>query len=822
MKGCLLSTLTTLLHAPHPEADRQIEILLTDSRSLTFPQSTLFFALITERGDGHKYIKGLYERGVRAFVVSKLPEEHYPEATFIKVPDTLQALQQVAKWRRAQLQMPIVAITGSNGKTTLKELLYQLLAPHHSVGRSPRSYNSQIGVPLSLWRLEEGQEIALIEAGISLPGEMARLREMITPNIGVITNIGEAHQEHFDSLEQKTREKLTLFADCQTIIAPYDQPLIRETLAQMGLAHKTHFWSYTDEQADLYVAGIQYHHAGVTLSIQLAGEERQVTLPFLDQGTISDALAALLLLHITFPTLTQDLSPFARLQPIRMRLEVLQGKYHTLLINDSYNSDYDSLQMALDFMQRRNTDHQPSALVLSDMEDSTHNPSELYRRVANLVGQFEIEQLHLVGREIKQHLEQFDPSARWYPDWSTLDKDLTFKELSHHIILLKGSRSAQFDRVIENWKEQTHQTILSINLNRLTNNYHTLRQQLPKGMQTICMIKANAYGAGSYEVARTLERAGTEYLAVAVVDEGKELREQGIQLPILVMNPELSSFRHLIWYHLEPEIYSLEMLRAFEEVAEIYGDGILPIHLKWNTGMNRLGITLREIGEVVDLLRHSTSVRVASIFTHLAVADDPNGDNFTRQQLDSLDTAHMLLQEELGYPIKKHALNTAGAIRFAHYPSDYVRLGIGLYGISPLEDSPIALDPIASLTTHILQIQELEPGETIGYGRRGVVNRHSRIAIIPIGYADGLLRQLGNGHISFRLSDGTMVPTIGNICMDTLMLDVTDAESAEVGTEVTIFGDNLPITRIADACGTIPYEVLSRLSFRITRQYFTE
>ena len=564
MRRYLLSEITALLKAPKPSVEQEIEVLLTDSRSLTFPQRTLFVALVTERGDGHRYIGELYERGVRAFVVSKKVEGAYPEATMIEVPDTLQALQTLAKWRREALQMPIVAITGSNGKTTTKELLYQLLSPHLSVGRSPRSYNSQIGVPLSLWGLEEGEQLALIEAGISKPGEMARLKAMIEPTIGLITNIGEAHQEHFESKEQKVREKLSLFTDCELIIAPLDQPLIVEGLEQMGLTAKTHFWSFSDERAELWVRQIEYHASGVTLSLRMDGVERELHLPFLDQGSIADAVAALLLLKYTAPSLLEDLTPFATLQPISMRLEVLQGKHRTLLINDSYNSDYDSLAIALDFLNRRNSDHWPTALILSDMQDSTHDPRELYGRVAELISRYQLDRLYLVGSALGQYRDLFSELTQWYPDWSSLDKELSLAQLAGHIILLKGSHTSQFERVIEDWKALSHQTILSINLNRLTENYHTLRQQLPKSMQTICMIKANAYGAGSYEVARTLERAGTEYLAVAVVDEGRELREQGIQLPILVMNPELSAFRQLIWHQLEPAIFSLEMLRAFE------------------------------------------------------------------------------------------------------------------------------------------------------------------------------------------------------------------------------------------------------------------
>ncbi|MBR8712991.1 bifunctional UDP-N-acetylmuramoyl-tripeptide:D-alanyl-D-alanine ligase/alanine racemase [Porphyromonas levii] len=817
-----LTDLSALLGGAIPTEDREIELLLTDSRSLTFPQSTLFFALVTPRGDGHSYIPQLYNEGVRAFVVSKAIEGTYPGAVFIQVPDTLEALQTVGQARRAQLAMPILAITGSNGKTTTKELLYQLLSPTLSVGRSPRSYNSQIGVPLSLWGLEDTQALGIIEAGISRPGEMARLEAIIRPTYGAITNIGEAHQQHFESLEQKVAEKLQLFRNCRTLFAPYDNPLIRTQIETMGLAPKTLYWSREWSGATLFIQSQEYHPTGVTITGTLARQRIVLELPFLDQGTIDDTLLTLLIASQIAPQAVATLEQFAHLKPITMRLEVLEGKGQMLLINDSYNSDYDSLRTALDFMKRRNPEGLPTALILSDMEDSSHNTGELYARVAQLLGQYHIDRLYLVGQRIVEQRALFRQVDGWFPDWASLDKGLPYSLLAGHIVLLKGSNSSQFGRVIENWKVQTHQTILSINLTRLAHNYHTLRTKLPKGMGTICMIKANGYGAGAYEVARTLERAGTDYLAVAVVDEGRTLREQGIKSPILVMNPELSAFRQLIWNGLEPEIFSLEMLQAFSQAAETYGDRILPIHLKWNTGMNRLGLMPHEVAEVVDLLHRSHSIRVESIFTHLAAADDPSEDDFTRTQLARLDEVQQRLEAGLGYSVRKHALNTAGAIRFPEYRSDYVRLGIGLYGITPLVQDEMGLEPIATLTTQILQVQELAPGETVGYSRKGKIEHHSRIGIIPVGYADGLPRLLGNGHITFRLPDGTLVPTIGNICMDTLMLDLTDAPSAVAGTEVTLFGDGLPITRLSDACQTIPYEILSRLSSRIARQYYSE
>lgn len=824
MKGYYLSEIAEALGCPKPLNDMRITVVLTDSRSLTFPRETLFFALVTERQSGHLFIPQLYSEGVRAFVVSETEDwsSRYPDATFLTVSDTLKALQRLASWHRQKLQMPILAITGSNGKTTTKELLYQILSPSMSVGRSPKSFNSQIGVALSLLELSSNQELGIIEAGISQPDEMQFLERMIKPTYGAITNIGEAHQQHFETLQQKTAEKIKLFAECEQVFAPYDNEQIRHMIRENGLSDKTVWWSRVDASAALFVEEAEYKSSGVQIHVRLKGRELSLDLPFLDQGTIEDTLLALLIASKIAPQVTDDLTIFQHLAPISMRLEVLEGKEDTLLINDTYSSDYDSLKIALDFMRRRNSDAQPTALVLSDMEDSSNDLGDLYKRVSELLSQHHLDRIYLVGENIKAYHSLFPGITSWYRDWESLDRALDFREVSGYMILVKGANTAQFGRVIENWKVQSHQTILSINLTRLTRNFQTLRDHLESTMSTICMIKANGYGAGAYEVAKTLERAGTDYLAVAVVDEGKELREKGIASPIMVMNPELSAFRQLIWYDLEPEIFSLQMLSEYNRAAEMYADRILPIHLKWNTGMNRLGLTPSELPDAVRILRASSAIRVESIFTHLAVADEPSEDAFTLKQLKTLDYVHQELETGVGYSIKKHALNTAGAIRFPHYKSDFVRFGIGLYGIDPLENSPIELEPIAELTTRILQVQHVKSGDTIGYGRRGKVSQDSVIGIIPVGYADGLPRLLGNGRISFRLADGTLVPTIGNICMDTTMLDLTEAPMTIAGTEVTLFGEDLPITRISEACDTIPYETLSRLSSRIARHYFSE
>lgn len=804
-------------------ADTPIEILLTDSRSLVFPERTLFFALVTEKGDGHLYLDDLYHCGVRAFVVSQdIDSSHYPDAAFLRVADTLKALQTLARAHRNTLTMPIVGITGSNGKTTLKEILYQLLRPSVRVARSPRSYNSSIGVPLSLWGIRPEQDIALIEAGISNPEEMDILERMIRPSLGIITNIGEAHQENFPSLESKCLEKLRLFRDCETIVCCLDDPLIVHCLEKASLGHKVIGWSRRDSSAQVFVKEIHCRPKETDLTILLMGKTLTYTLPYTDDGAIHNTLLAITALLKLRPTLLWDPHLLSELEPISMRLEVVQGAEGMILINDTYNSDYESLQIALDFLLRRNTDHRPLALILSDIHESGTLPADLYRRVSMLVSRYPLSRLYLIGEDLSRCRDLFPQAHHIYHTTEEMLHNLHREDLRGHLILLKGSRSARFERIVHALERRTHQTILDVNLSHLAHNLDYYRSQLPPATKIICMVKAFGYGAGSYEIGKTLSDRRCDYLAVAVADEGIELREQGIELPIIVMNPEVSTFAHLIEHRLQPEIYSLSLLRKFITLADSHGEQGYPIHLKWDTGMHRLGFDPEQMDQVCSLLMHSDAVRVASIFTHLAAADDPREDAFTRTQLDRF----LLLREELtarlSYPFFAHALNTSGIMRFPQHALDMVRLGIGLYGISPCSEPCPGLLPVATLRTVVLQVREVAAGETIGYGRRGVVSAPSRIAVIPIGYADGISRKLGEGAITFRTPAGHLVPTIGSICMDTLMLDVSDAPEVEEGSEIVLFDESLPIERLAAASGTIPYEILACLSPRITRRYYSE
>lgn len=797
-----------------------IEQLLYDSRLITSSRKTLFFAIKTERGDGHNYILELYHLGVRAFVITEMREEWraLPEVSFLLVPDVLRAMQAIAIEQRSKLSCPVIGITGSNGKTTLKEFLYFLLHKDYRVGRSPRSYNSAIGVPLSLWNLSSDLDWAILEAGISKPGEMAALEPMIQPTIGVLTNIGDAHQENFSSLLEKATQKLLLFKNTPLLITSQDDPLLQEAITNMGYSGKTIGWSYQDKTATLWVEKVEYLQKQTLLTFVYKGKRMCLTLPFQDEGSLQDLYLALLVLGEIAPEILSKKELFEELQPVMMRLEIVEGENDILLINDTYNADYDALKIALPYLHRRNETQKPTAVILSEFQESSYTSSELSDKISALLLEQPPTQVITIGSNAPrinptlQHL--FFPEVAAFLEWSPQTK------LAGYMILLKGARQAHFEQITSALQKKVHQTILDVNLTSLVHNLNSFRDHLGADKKMICMIKAFGYGVGSYKIAQTLQTHHADYLAVATTDEGKELREHGIRTPIIVMNPEPSSFRQLIYHQLEPNIYSTSLLHRFIQTANDLGEKEYPIHLKWDTGMHRLGMIPQDIPLLLAMLNDASSVKVSSIFTHLAAADDPREDEYTLGQLDALDQIEKSLT--LPYSYYKHALNSAAAIRFPDYPSDMIRLGIGLYGLSPLEQETLGLLPVASLHTVLLQVRELPAGATIGYGRKQRLERPSRIGVIPIGYADGIPRALGNGAITFKTEEGVLVPTCGHICMDTIMLDLTDAPSATEGTRITLFDETLPISRLSDACQTIHYEILSRLSQRINRNYFTE
>ena len=799
-----------------------VDWLLTDSRSLAFPETTLFFALRTGRGDGHRYIANLYRRGVRGFVVDHVDEATEaacPEATFLVVKDTLKSLQRLAERHRERFDIPVVGITGSNGKTMVKEWLCQLLSPDMRVTRSPRSYNSQVGVPLSVWLLDEETRVGLFEAGISQPDEMAALRAIIQPTIGIMTNIGAAHQENFSSIDEKCLEKLQLFRDSDVLIFNGDDETITRGVDASSFVGARIAWSQRDSSCPLYISKIKKGGKGPTrVSYTYLGQEGSYDLPFADDASIENSihcLAACLYLHVAPAMIAERM---ARLEPVAMRLEVKQGVRGCTIINDSYNSDVSSLGIALDFMNRRS---EPAGrrrtLILSDILQSGMTEAELYAKVAEMVNSRHPDRIVGVGSGLMAAQELFEAEGHFFPDTAALLADGLLDTLHDEVVLLKGARSFHFEQLSERLAQKVHETTLEVNLGAVADNLNYYRSFLRPGTKMVCMVKASAYGAGAIEIAKTLQDRGVDYLAVAVADEGADLRGAGITANIIVMNPEESATETLFKYRLEPEVYSFGLLETLIRAAEKEGVTGFPSHIKLDTGMHRLGFTPEtDMPALIERLKSQTALIPRSVFSHFAGSDSPEFDEFSTRQFERFDRASRELQAAFPHKILRHICNSAGIERFPERHLDMVRLGLGLYGIDPIDNR--VLHNVATLKTTILQIREVGKDETVGYSRKGKLHRPSRIAAIPIGYADGLNRHLGCGR-GHCLIKGQAAPYVGNICMDVCMVDVTDIDCAE-GDSVEIFGDDLPVTVLSDLLDTIPYEVLTSVSNRVKRVYF--
>lgn len=796
-----------------------VDWILTDSRSLCFPEETLFFALKTKRNDGHKYIYDLYTRGVRNFVVSDLPEKasEYKDANFLVLDRPLKGLQKLATHHREQFQVPVVGITGSNGKTIVKEWLYQLLSPERVITRSPRSYNSQIGVPLSIWLMNEHTELGIFEAGISEMGEMEALKPIIQPTIGILTNIGGAHQENFSSVVDKCMEKLLLFKDCDVVIYDGDNEVISSCVTKSLFTAREIAWSRKDNERPLFIEKITKEETHTTIYYRYIGLPSSYTIPFIDDASIENSIHCLAVaLYMMLPP-EQIAERMAKLEPVAMRLEVKEGKNGCTLINDSYNSDLASLDIALDFMQRRSEDKmRKRTLILSDILETGQTSKLLYRQVADLIHSRGVDKLIGVGEDIASSSSRFELEKYFFRSTAELLNSGLLNQLHDEIVLIKGSRTFQFDKITDLLELKVHETTLEINLNALVDNLNYYRNKLKPDTKIVCMVKASAYGAGSYEIAKTLEDQRVNYLAVAVADEGSELRKAGITSSIIIMNPEQTAFKTLFDYKLEPEVYSFHLLEELIKAAEREGITNFPIHIKIDTGMHRLGFAPAEIPRLVERLHKQTSVIPRSVFSHLVGSDTERLDTFTRRQIEVFEAAAAQLQEGFSFKIIRHICNTAGIQRYPGAQFEMVRLGIGLYGVDPFTNE--MLHNISTLRSTILQIHDVPKEETVGYGRKGILERDSRIAAVPIGYADGLNRHLGNGR-GYCLVNGKKAPYVGNICMDVCMIDVTDIDCRE-GDKVIIFGDDLPVTVLSDLLDTIPYEVLTSVSNRVKRVYF--
>ena len=804
-------------------AEARIDWLLTDSRSLAFPETTLFFALRTPVGDGHKYIPDLYRRGVRNFVVGTVPENYetdYPDANFLRVLSPLKALQRLAERHREEYVLPVIGITGSNGKTVVKEWVYQLLMLSMNVTRSPRSYNSQVGVPLSVWLLDERSRIGVFEAGISQPGEMQALRAIIQPTIGVMTNIGPAHQENFSTIQEKCHEKLLLFKDAKVLIYNADEAVVAESVHDFGFGGQLFGWSRKDENATVFVRAIEPTDDGQTrIAYFFNGTAAEYTLPFADEASIQNSITALCVCLYLGLTPADIARRMALLEPVAMRLEVVQGVRGCTLINDAYNSDAAALDIALDFMNRRAKEQAAKGrtLILSDIFQTGIPAEELYAKVAEMLKSRGVERLIGVGPAISAAHTLFPIKKSFYPTSEALLESGELDTIHDEIILLKGARNFGFEQIAKALSLRVHETTLDVNLEAIAENLHFYRSFMKPETKLTCMVKASAYGAGSVEIAKTLQERGVDYLAVAVADEGAELRRAGITAGIIVMNPEMSAFGTLFEYELEPEIYSFNLLDALIRAARRQGITDFPVHLKLDTGMHRLGFNPKtDIPVLIDRLSHQRALIPRSVFSHFVGADSDGFDEFSEKQFKLFDEASRTLQAAFPHKILRHICNSAGIERFPERHLDMVRLGLGLYGIDPIDNR--VLHNVATLRTTILQIRDVPAGDSIGYSRKTVLDRPSRIAAIPIGYADGLNRHLGNRR-GYCLVNGQKADYVGNICMDVCMIDVTDIPCRE-GDSVEIFGDALPVTVLSDLLGTIPYEVLTSVSNRVKRVYF--
>lgn len=801
--------------------DAAISSLLIDSRRLSFPEKSLFFALKTKTNDGHKYIKELYNLRVRNFVVSEIhPEfEDMPEANFLLVKDTLRALQKLATFHRRHFDIPVIGITGSNGKTVVKEFLYQLLHHEFNIVRSPRSYNSQIGVPLSVWQMDEKHTLGIFEAGISQPDEMEWLQPIIAPTIGIFTNIGEAHQENFLSSTQKCMEKLRLFSECEAIIYDGDNVFISNCIESALLSHKAIAWSKTNSEAPLFIESITKKPTGTEIVCTIMGLNSTYMIPFTDDASIENVIHCIALMLYLKPTSIRETSKYARLEPVAMRLDIKQGRNNCLLINDTYNSDINSLDIALDFLQSRKMEkNMKSTLILSDILQSGTLPKSLYKKVADLVSRKKIDRVIGIGRDLMEYGSLFTMEKEFYQTTDDFLSSPHARNFKDELILLKGSRRFHFERISELLEKKVHETILEVNLDAIVHNFNYYRSLLQPETKVIAMVKAFGYGIGPNELAKTLQEYRCDYLAVAVADEGVALRKEGISIPILVMNPEFSSFNPLLENQLEPEIYSFRLLDAIIKETARRGITSYPIHIKIDTGMHRLGFQPDDMPELCERLKSQTGVVVRSVFSHLVGSDSSEFDSFTELQVEKFQKAAAALETGLEYSLFKHILNSAGIERFTEYQMDMVRLGIGLYGVSTSDKT--TLQNVTTLKTTILQIQKVPAGDSIGYSRMSYVSRDSRIAIIPIGYADGFDRHFSNGRGEV-LINGHRCPVIGNICMDTTMVDVTDIDAHE-GDPVLIFGEELPVKELSDKLGTISYEVLTSISPRVKRVYYRE
>jgi len=806
----------------------EIEHLLLDSRKLSFPETSLFIALVSSRRNAHQFIEELYRKGVSNFVISEpVPLENFPKANFILVKDTLHALHTLVAFHRQQFHIPVIGITGSNGKTIVKEWLFQLLEKDYNIVRSPKSYNSQIGVPLSVWQMKPEHQLAIFEAGISQPGEMVNLEKIIRPTIGIFTNIGEAHSEGFLNIRQKINEKLVLFAKSDILIYCKDYLALNECVlsfhSQVGNGPKLFSWSRKTD-ADLRIVNVEKAEDHTRIDALYHQEPLHFSIPFVDEGSIENAIHCVaLMLHLgkEQAVIQQRMD---QLSNVAMRLEMKQGINNCSVINDSYNLDLGSLTIALDFLQQQQQ-HATRTVILSDILQSGKSDASLYEEVADLLQKKGINRLIAIGKNIAREKKSFQQveglKTQFFATTDEYIQQFNSDDFQNETILVKGSRVFQFERIGKLLEQKAHQTILEINLSAISHNVKVYQSLLKPDTKLMAMVKAFSYGSGSFEIANLLQFHGVDYLTVAYADEGVELRRAGITMPIMVMNPEPASFDAILQWHLEPEIYSMQILTQFMEEVTATGKSEFPVHIKLDTGMHRLGFIKSEIPELAQILTSTPLLKVQSVFSHLAASEDPEKDALTQKQGRLFYEMSHELQKALGYTVIRHIANSAAISRHPDLQLDMVRLGIGMYGIDSSKAIQDQLKNVSTLKTTIAQLKHLEEGDSVGYGATWTATGPSVTATVRIGYADGYPRRLSKGK-GKMLIKGKLAPVVGIVAMDMLMLDVTHIPDVMEGDEVIVFGEDLPVQEVAEWAETIPYEILTGISQRVKRVYFQE
>ncbi|HVX51916.1 MAG TPA: bifunctional UDP-N-acetylmuramoyl-tripeptide:D-alanyl-D-alanine ligase/alanine racemase [Chitinophagaceae bacterium] len=799
-----------------------IEHIITDSRRIVFPASSLFFAIHTKRRNGHSFVNEVYERGVRNFVVEKtFDSSALPGANFIFTGDTLDALQQLAAWHRAHFAYPVIGITGSNGKTVVKEWLYQLLSPMYNIVRSPRSYNSQTGVPLSVWEMSAENTLAIFEAGISEPGEMEKLEAVIKPTIGVLTNIGEAHGENFINYAQKFYEKLLLFKHCKTVIGREADFYAQQAFVKfLGGDLDILTWGYSTGNY-FVVQDITKLDGNTRIAIHCNNKVAEFSIPFTDNASIENAITCMCVCIAMKIDLLQVAMRMQQLQPVDMRLQLVQAINNCAVINDSYSFDITSFSVALDFLLQQHQFAQKT-VIISDIPGNTEEAA--YRQVADMLQAKHVTRVVAIGRQWEAYsdiIKNAVPVTQHYSGTASFVLQFSNSHFRNEAILLKGARAFGFETIAALLERKVHQTVMEINLSAMAHNLGQYRQQLAAGVKLMAMVKAFGYGSGGAEVANLLQFHKVDYLAVAYADEGIELRKAGISLPIMVMNIDAAAFEALVQYDLEPELFSFSILNAFTSFLKKHGMQQYPVHIKIDTGMHRLGFEAHDIPALTTLLAGNQQLVVKSVFSHLASSEDKNEDAFTQQQAHILLQCCADIQKAIGYPFIRHISNSAAIFRNPALQLDMVRLGIGLYGVDPAVEHQLQLQTVATLKTTIAQLRQVKAGDTVGYNRKGRILQDTLIATIRIGYADGFDRRLSNG-IGSVYVNGVTAPVIGTVAMDMTMVDVTNVPGIEEDVEIEVLGPHIPVQQVAAWCGTIPYEILTGISQRVKRVYVEE